>query len=74
MAFSKYFDDLPADLEVRYQQKVILCEGNDPYELPKAGFSAENAWPSVSYPEFVYHVMLATSSVTHRQRIAYQSL
>lgn len=53
MPFSKYFDELPSDVQPRYSQKIVMCDGLDPYSLSKSEFSKEISWPSVQYPNIV---------------------
>ena len=74
----KYSASLEGKSKERYQQKLALIDGVDPYTIPKKDWSEKvDDYPSISYPDIVNYpslpvlTLLMTSS--HKSLQAYNN-
>ncbi|XP_049522544.1 uncharacterized protein LOC125945034 [Dermacentor silvarum] len=71
-----YFDELVGPTRVRYKEKIVLCDGVDPYQLPVGAQAAVNAslLPPVTHVDIINYLVLSTSYASLDQMKAYKSL
>ncbi|XP_077506935.1 uncharacterized protein LOC144116122 [Amblyomma americanum] len=71
-----YFDELVGPTRARYESKVEMCGGVDPYTLRVGTDSAPDAdlLPSTTHVYIINYLVLSTSYVSHEQMRAYKSL
>ena len=54
----KYSASLEGKSKERYQQKLALIDGVDPYTIPKKDWSEKvDDYPSISYPDIVNYLI-----------------
>lgn len=71
-----YYSGLIGSVRLRYEEKVQLCDGNDPYELrPGVDTCADlSGFPEVTHGDIVTYLVFAASFVTLEQMKAYKAL
>ena len=71
----RYLDSLSATDKKRYQDKLKLVAGIDPYTVSSSFFSdSMEKWPEIEFPDIVNYLLFTTSSYTKDQLKAYKSL
>ena len=72
---SSYVKALAPDIRERYKEKIVACNGIDPYTLKKCELSFNlSDYPTVSYPDILNYLVLHTSFCTTKQMKAYKSM
>ena len=72
---SEYFLSLQPKAKSRYQEKLSLCDGLDPYSLKKSDFLTDhNNFPNLQFPDISNYLVVQTSFYTKKQMKAYKSL
>ncbi|XP_077485408.1 uncharacterized protein LOC144095608 [Amblyomma americanum] len=71
-----YFYELVGRTRARYESKVEMCGGLDPYTLRVGTDSAPDAGllPSTTHNDIISYLVLSTSYLSHQQMKAYKSL
>ena len=71
----KYSASLEGKSKERYQQKLALIDGVDPYTIPKKDWSEKvDDYPSISYPDIVNYLIFTPSAYTSDDLKSYKSL
>ena len=69
---SSYVKALAPDVRERYKEKIVACNGIDPYTIKKCELSFNiTDYPTVSYPDIANYLVLQTSFCTTKQMKAY---
>ena len=59
----------------RYEEKLLLLDGNDPYEIPGSSWKDDvDLWPSSTYIHVGMYLVLSTSPYTGEDLLNYKSL
>ena len=71
----KYSASLEGKSKERYQQKLALIDGVDPYTISKKDWSEKvDDYPSISYPDIVNYLIFTPSAYTSDDLKSYKSL
>ena len=72
---SHYYSGLEGEAKRRYDQKLLLVGGIDPYTLSKAEWSKNtDDFPSVSFPDLVSYLLFTRSAYTGDELRSYKGL
>lgn len=73
---SGYFSQTVGPIRSRYEQKIEMCTGVDPYELREGmdTTASVSALPSTTYEDIVNYLVLSTSFVTLQEMKVHKSL
>ena len=71
-----YYANLTSDsAKARYEQKLQLIDGIDPYELPKDAWSDDlDLWPSVTHVHACMYLILTPSPYSEKDMLNYKSV
>jgi hypothetical protein len=70
-----YAASLQGPDKIRYLNKVELCGGVDPYNIPCNEYLYDSKkWPNIEYTDIVNYLVLTICSITNTQMKAYKSL
>ena len=71
----KYSASLEGKSKERYQRKLALIDGVDPYTISKKDWSEKvDDYPSISYPDIVNYLIFTPSAYTSDDLKSYKSL
>ena len=71
----KYAESLDSVTSSRYQDKLRLINGEDPYETPKKDWNFDpNILPAIAYPDIVNYCVYSQSAYTLNDLKGYKSL
>ena len=73
LALSNYADKLSSEAKERYQNKLVLIGGIDPFVIGGKGY-LESSFPPVDASDLVSYLVLQTSYITAKQFKAHKSL
>ncbi|KAH3887783.1 hypothetical protein DPMN_011804 [Dreissena polymorpha] len=74
-SLNKYRDHLEGKERKRYEEKISLIGGRDPYALSKGDLVSDNkCLPSVTYIDIVNYLINTKSAYTFEQLKAYKSM
>ena len=72
---SNYIDTLDSLSRQRYESKLELIGGKDPYKFSDTEWNLDPAhFPDVTYPDIVNYLVFQTSAYTLEELKAYKSL
>ncbi|KAH7968715.1 hypothetical protein HPB52_010796 [Rhipicephalus sanguineus] len=73
---SSYYSDLIGSARIRYEEKVQMCDGIDPYTLrPHADTTTDvNTLPEVTHGDIVNYLVYSSSFATLQEMKAFKSL
>lgn len=70
-----YYQKLPADTKIRYDEKILKCCGIDPYTLKENELSNEkNDFPEISLLDIANHMIHSMSPFTKKQFKNYKGM
>ena len=71
----KYAESLDSATSSRYQDKLRLINGEDPYETPKKDWNFDpNSLPAIAYPDIVNYCVYSQSAYTLNDLKGYKSI
>ena len=72
---TSYREGLDTITKARYDDKLKIIDGKDPYEMDKSEWSGDMSdWPDVAYPDIVNYLVFTQSAYTLAELKAYKSL
>ncbi|KAH7936324.1 hypothetical protein HPB52_021423 [Rhipicephalus sanguineus] len=73
---SSYYSDLIGSARIRYEEKVQMCDGIDPYTLrPHADTTTDvNTLPEVTHGDILNYLVYSSSFATLQEMKAFKSL